>query len=62
MFSIFKNWKEDLPESFVVFFVALVRSPECNGMIERWHRNLNEQIIEVNAFESLEHGNAHLTC
>jgi len=23
-------------------------------MIERWHRTLNEQIIEVNAFESLE--------
>lgn len=33
---------------------SFVRSPECNGMIERWHRTLNEQIIEVNAFESLE--------
>ena len=32
---------------------SFVRSPECNGMIERWHRTLNEQIIEVNAFESL---------
>lgn len=33
---------------------SFVRSPECNGMIERWHRTLNEQIIEVNAFESLK--------
>jgi MFS superfamily sulfate permease-like transporter len=29
MFSIFKNWKEDLPASFVVFFVAL---PLCLGV------------------------------
>ncbi len=33
---------------------TFVCSPECNGMIERWYRTLNEQIIEVNAFESLE--------
>ena len=33
---------------------AFVRSPECNGVIERWHRTLNEQVIAVNAFESLE--------
>ena len=33
---------------------AFVRSPECNGIIERWHRTLNEQILSVNPFESLE--------
>lgn len=33
---------------------SFVRSPECNGIIERWHRTLNEQVIAVNAFESLE--------
>lgn len=33
---------------------AFVRSPECNGIIERWHRTLNEQVIAINAFESLE--------
>jgi hypothetical protein len=31
-----------------------VRSPECSGMIKCWHRTFNKQIVEVNAFESLE--------
>ena len=33
---------------------AYVRSPECNGIIERFHRTLNEQVFAVNAFKSLE--------
>lgn len=34
---------------------AYVRSPECNGIIERFHRTLNEQVFAVTVLESLEH-------
>lgn len=33
---------------------AYVRSPECNGMIERFHRTLNEQTFQINDYRSLE--------
>ncbi len=33
---------------------AFVRSPECNGIIERFHRTLNEQIFYQMNFESLD--------
>lgn len=34
---------------------AFVRSPECNGIIERFHRTLREQILDVIIFENLDH-------
>jgi transposase InsO family protein len=36
---------------------AFVRSPECNGIIERFHRTLEEQVFQVSTFESLEQAN-----
>lgn len=33
---------------------AFVRSPECNGIIERFHRTLEEQVLQVETFTSLE--------
>ena len=36
---------------------AFVRSPECNGIIERFHRTLQEQIFDINQFENLEEAN-----
>lgn len=36
---------------------AFVRSPECNGIIERFHRTLNEQVFAVSSFTSLEEAN-----
>lgn len=36
---------------------AYVRSPECNGIIERFHRTLNEQVFAINTFRSLEEAN-----
>lgn len=33
---------------------AYVRSPQCNGIIERFHRTLNEQTFQVNNYESLD--------
>lgn len=34
---------------------AYVRSPECNGIIERFHRTLNEQVFSVTVIKSLDH-------
>lgn len=33
---------------------AFVRSPECNGIIERFHRTLQEQVFDVHCFESID--------
>lgn len=33
---------------------AFVRSPQCNGIIERFHRTLEEQVLQVEAFTSFE--------
>jgi transposase InsO family protein len=33
---------------------AFVRSPECNGIIERFHRTIQEQIFDLYIFEDLE--------
>jgi putative transposase len=40
---------------------AFVRSPECNGIIERFHRILNEQIFYQDRFENLEQANEKLS-
>lgn len=34
---------------------AYVRSPQCNGIIERFHRTLEEQVFAIYNFESLDH-------
>ena len=34
---------------------AFVRSPQCNGIIERFHRTINEQVFDLCLFDSLEH-------
>ena len=33
---------------------AFVRSPECNGIIERFNRTLEEQVFDVHCFESID--------
>lgn len=33
---------------------AFVRSPQCNGIIERFHRTLQEQVFDVHVFTSLD--------
>jgi putative transposase len=33
---------------------AFVRSPECNGIIERFNRILQEQVFDVHCFESID--------
>jgi transposase InsO family protein len=33
---------------------AFVRSPECNGVIERFHRTLQEQVFDIHCFQTIE--------
>ena len=33
---------------------AFVRSPECNGIIERFNRTLQEQVFDLHCFETIE--------
>jgi putative transposase len=40
---------------------AFVRSPECNGIIERWHRTINEQVFAINAFDNIENATKVIT-
>ncbi len=42
----------------VIHSPAFVRSPECNGIIERFHRTLQEQVFDVHCFENLAEARA----
>jgi len=33
---------------------AFIRSPECNGIIERFHRTLKEQLVDIYSINNLE--------
>ena len=33
---------------------AFVRSPECNGIIERFHRTLEDELLSFTQFDTLE--------
>lgn len=35
--------------------MSFVAEPECNGIIERFHRTLEEEVFAVNRFTSIEH-------
>jgi putative transposase len=37
---------------------AFVRSPQCNGCMERFNRTLQEQVFDVNNFETIEEARA----
>lgn len=39
---------------------AFVRSPECNGVIERFHRTINEQIFKNMTFDTIEQANIEI--
>lgn len=48
------DFQKELKFLGIIYSPAFVRSPECNGIIERFYRTLNEQIFDVYDFESLE--------
>jgi transposase InsO family protein len=39
---------------------AFVRSPECNGVIERFHRTLQEQVFDICRFKNLAEAREHI--
>ena len=49
-----KDFQKEVQFPGINYSPALFRSPECNGIIERFHRTLNEQIFDCNNFESIE--------
>ena len=48
------DFQNELKFLGLVYSPAFVRSPECNGIIERFHRTLNEQVFDNQVFETLE--------
>jgi len=49
-----KDFRREMQYLGLELSPAFVRSPECNGVIERFHRTLQEQVFDVNVFESIE--------
>jgi len=49
-----KDFQKEVQFLGMNYSPAFVRSPECNGIIERFHRTLNEQIFKLHTFENLE--------
>ena len=47
------DFQKELKFLGLVYSPAFVRSPECNGIIERFHRTLDEQVFDKQVFESL---------
>ena len=39
---------------------AYVRSPECNGIIERFHRTLEEELFQIKSFNSIEEAHSEI--
>jgi len=56
-----KDYQKEISFLGINYSPAFVRSPECNGIIERFHRTLNEQIFKHHQFENLNDANIKLT-
>jgi len=48
-----KDYLKELEFLGIEHSLAFIRSPECNGIIERFHRTLNEQVF-IETFEDIE--------
>ena len=49
-----RDFQAELKYLGLVHSPAFVRSPECNGIIERFHRTLQEQVFDVHCFASID--------
>ncbi len=49
-----EDFRNELKFLGLCYSPAFVRSPECNGVIERFHRTIKEQVFDVYVFETLE--------
>jgi putative transposase len=55
-----KDYQKELEYLGLNYSPAFVRSPECNGIIERFHRTLNEQIFNHYKFEDIENADVKI--
>jgi len=56
-----KDYQKEIEYLGINYSPAFVRSPECNGIIERFHRTLNEQIFKNYSFENIEQANKKIS-
>ena len=49
-----KTYQKEIEFLGINYSPAFVRSPECNGIIERFHRTLNEQVFFQESFDNME--------
>jgi putative transposase len=52
------DFQDELKFLGVAYSPAFVRSPECNGIIERFNRTLQEQVFDLHCFETIEEARA----
>ena len=56
-----KDYQNELKFFGIEHSPAFVRSPQCNGIIERFHRTLNEQIFKIDTFDNIEEANNQIS-
>jgi transposase InsO family protein len=49
-----RDFQAELRYLGLVHSPAFVRSPECNGIIERFNRTLQEQVFDIHCFETID--------
>ncbi len=49
-----KKYQQELKFLGLKASPAFVRSPQCNGIIERFHRTLQEQVFSINTFQNIQ--------
>jgi putative transposase len=49
-----KDFRREMNYLGLALSPAFVRSPECNGVIERFHRTLQEQLFDLHCFETID--------
>lgn len=48
------DFQDELKFLGLAYSPAFVRSPQCNGIIERFNRTLQEQVFDIHCFETIE--------
>jgi putative transposase len=49
-----EDFQNELKFLGLAYSPAFVRSPECNGIIERFNRTLQEQVFDLHCFETID--------
>ena len=52
------DFQDELKFLGLAYSPAFVRSPQCNGIIERFNRMLQEQVFDLHCFETIEEARA----